>query len=173
MKGRTYSNRIPDLALWAFHLATSSVAAAFEADGLTALAENVPRSISSHWRYPPGSKYIPFDQLHNIFTSHLITLIIIIIIPLQPLNKQNETKKKPPPPKNQTTYSTSSPNSPTTPPPHSPSPQSQTPSDARHHTARPTPPAPFPRTHPRAAMTRLPAAIPEPANAGPRCRSRR
>ena len=51
----TYSNIIPDFAHSDFHFATNSVAAAFEADGLTALAKKVLRSSSSHWRYPPGS----------------------------------------------------------------------------------------------------------------------
>ena len=51
----TYSNTIPDFAHSDFHFATNSVAAAFEADGLAALAKKVLRSTSSHWRYPPGS----------------------------------------------------------------------------------------------------------------------
>ena len=55
----------PDSAHSDLHFAMNSSPAAFETDGLAAVGTMVFRSISSHWRYPPGSITAPV-RLGNI-----------------------------------------------------------------------------------------------------------
>ena len=52
---QTYSNRIPIFANLDLHLCMSSSAATFEAQAMRTRGRKVAKSISSHWRWPPGS----------------------------------------------------------------------------------------------------------------------